>query len=774
MPADHTSYKDKTRDELIFEINELKSRLLTLNEYITRSKTAEDSLRDSEERFRATFEQAAVGMTQVDLDGIIIRANQKFCDITGYSYDELIGSSISDITYPQDFPEEKKLIQRLLSGEINTFSIEKRYIRKDGSIIWVNLTVAILMKDGKPKNFIGVTQDITRRKQIEEALSKSEAFLKNIFDGIQDGISVLDKDLTIIRVNKTMERWHPDTVPLEGKKCYQAYHCRDEPCEYCPNLKAMKEKCTSVNLVPRDVEGKTVGWQEVYSFPLYDDNGNVIGVIDYVRDITPRKIAEDALKNSEAKFKAIFENAGAAIFIADVETGNIIECNTNAEQLVGRSRSELIGMHQTKLHPEDESEKYNKIFNLHAKIGSFKDIEGEVQHKDGRKIPVWINIQRLIIDGKENLISFFFNITDRKQAEEALRKSEEKFRVLAEMTNAGIVLYKGERLIYCNPALEKISGYSGEELLKMRFWDLIHPDFQDLVRGRGLARQSGASLPSQYEIKILTKDGEERWLELSAAMINYKEQQTGIATLYDITERKRSEAELQDAKAQSELYLDLMGHDINNMNQIALGFLELSMCTLKLNKEEKELLSRPIEALESSTKLIDNVRKLQKAREGGLKFHKINIEEMIRGIIPAYLNIGGRDIIINSKPGCNCLVMANDLLSDVFSNIIGNSIKHSSGSLEVNIHFNRITSDDTNYCMIVIEDNGPGIPDSLKRKLFNRFQMGSPKESGRGLGLYLVKTLVEDFHGKTWVEDRIKGDHTKGSKFVVMLPTVEK
>jgi signal transduction histidine kinase len=228
--------------------------------------------------------------------------------------------------------------------------------------------------------------------------------------------------------------------------------------------------------------------------------------------------------------------------------------------------------------------------------------------------------------------------------------------------------------------------------------------------------------------------------------------------------------ELRDAKAQAELYLDLMGHDINNLNQIGMGFLELALETLSLDDRTKEMISKPLEALESSTRLIDNVRKLQRVKDKGLKLHAINAGDIIRAIMPRYSNIAGRDIKINFTEDRECLVWANDLLADVFSNIIGNTIKHSRGPLTTDIHLSSVNVDDKKYCIVKIEDNGPGIPDELKSTLFARYKKGYAKASGMGLGLYLVKTLVEDFHGEAWVEDRVQGDYTKGARFVVMLP----
>ncbi len=139
-------------------------------------KWIEEVLRESEERFRATFEQAAVGITHVGLDGRYLRVNEKFCDIVEYDCDEILKHTFQDITYPEDVPAQEELMGRLLKGEIATYSVEKRYVRRDGSLVWANLTVSLVRgRDGTPKYFMGVVEDITKRKQAEEALKRRRA-----------------------------------------------------------------------------------------------------------------------------------------------------------------------------------------------------------------------------------------------------------------------------------------------------------------------------------------------------------------------------------------------------------------------------------------------------------------------------------------------------------------------------------------------------------------------------------------------------------------------
>lgn len=246
-----------------------------------------------------------------------------------------------------------------------------------------------------------------------------------------------------------------------------------------------------------------------------------------------------------------------------------------------------------------------------------------------------------------------------------------------------------------------------------------------------------------------------------------------IVMMVDVTESKNHEEKLRAAKNEAELYLDLMSHDINNMDQIALGFLELAIDRPDLSSETRELISRPMDALASSTSLIRNVQKLQQVRDNGYKLYEMDIGRVLHDAAQQYSNIPGRDITIRENIRDDCKVMANNLLSDVFSNLIGNAVKHSKGHITIGVQMDKVRENGSTYCRIRFEDDGPGIPDELKARIFDRFQKGSARASGKGLGLYLVKKLVEIYHGRVWVEDRVPGDSAKGSCFVVTLPAIE-
>lgn len=227
--------------------------------------------------------------------------------------------------------------------------------------------------------------------------------------------------------------------------------------------------------------------------------------------------------------------------------------------------------------------------------------------------------------------------------------------------------------------------------------------------------------------------------------------------------------------SQAELLLDLVCHDLNNMNQIEAGYLELAMGSLQPEKKAYGYLEKCATVLESNTRLLHNVQKLRQISTGTSTLEKVDLGRILTESIGHYEQTRDKGVTIDFNPVCGCYVMANELLKDAFLNIIGNAIRHHpAGSPVIVVRVRETIERQEKRCMVAIEDNGPGIPDDLKSRLFNRFQQGPAATGGKGLGLYLVKKLVEGFHGAVWVEDRVPGDYRKGSRFVIVLPAADR
>jgi PAS domain S-box-containing protein len=397
------------------------------------------------------------------------------------------------------------------------------------------------------------------------------------------------------------------------------------------------------------------------------------------------------------------------------------------------------------------------------------------------------------------------DIRDRKRAEEAQRREydelerrvEERTReleraratlqVILDTAPIGILVVdaKTSRVTYHSVGIERIFGRPlvGKKYgVDMYQHQLLHQNGLPLRNEElplFLSLKFGEQV-SDMEIKVRQKNGKERTVLANSAPIKDSQGNitAAVAAIMDITRLKSVETELHEAKSQAEMYLDLMGHDINNLSQVGIGYLELALNELNsrgmLEAKDRTLLEKALETQLSSSRLIDNVRKIQRSRAGGLKFRPIDLCEILADLREHYSHVPGREVDIRLVAARQCFIYANELIRDVFMNIISNAIKHSPPDrrLEVVIGLKSMIRDNKDLYEVSIEDNGPGIPNDLKKRLFTRFERGKAKATGRGLGLYLVKTLLEDMGGSISVEDRVKGDHNKGSRFIVLVPAI--
>lgn len=337
------------------------------------------------------------------------------------------------------------------------------------------------------------------------------------------------------------------------------------------------------------------------------------------------------------------------------------------------------------------------------------------------------------------------------------------------------------KILDANKAACQVYGYTQDELLSRSLSDLTAPE--ELFKLPKIIEKC-ITESCVYETVHVKKDGSAFSVEFRAAGTSLGDKQVIIASVRDITDRKQAEKAVITARDQAEkeknhaieetqIYLDIMGHDINNLNQTSLMNLEMIKDDPGLTDQEKKAIKAAFQATQSSSEIIDNVRKLQQIMTGKLELHPIDLDEMILDCIKQAPNPADKSVNINytQKPGM--IVMSLPLIKEVFCNLINNSIKYSGGEVTIDIRTGEMFTDGKKSYQITVEDNGFGIPDEVKPRLFHRFQRGTTKAPGKGLGLYIVKSLLEKFEGSIKVENRVPGDYTKGSKFIVSIPAAD-
>jgi len=313
-----------------------------------RRKQVEQALVDSEARFRALFEQAGVGVVEIDgLTGRFIRANGKFCELVGYSEDELLAMTFRDVTHPDDLERNVSQVKALVQGELPMFSVEKRFLRKDGSAVWAALTARPLDLPGAAlHHLVSVIEDISGRKQAEESLRENRAQLDAALASMTDAVFISNSAGEFIEFNEAFAVFHRFSCKAE---C--ARKLADYPAIIDVFMADGEPAPLAMWAVPRALRGETATnaeytlrskdtgetWVGSYSFgPIRDSGGEIVGSVVVGRDITERKRVEDELKRSQARLAAVFATIPDVILEYDT-SGRAVLANEAALRLAGVS-----------------------------------------------------------------------------------------------------------------------------------------------------------------------------------------------------------------------------------------------------------------------------------------------------------------------------------------------------------------------------------------------------------------------------------------------------
>ena len=350
------------RDEVADTAIAFNAMADTLARDIADRKQAERTLKESEERFRATFEQAAVGIAQVRPDGRWLQVNQKLCDIVGYRRAELLQCTFQDITHPEDLDADLASVRRMLAGEIQTYSMEKRYIRKDSSQVWICLTVGLVRQPtGEPKYFIAVVEDISERKRAQMALQQSGERLRNIVDGLGPSmfVGLLDLEGVVLEANQQalaaagLKREDVLGQPVEETYWFSyseasKQHMRDMIAQ------GVRGEATRCDLEIRVAENQYIDL-DFSMQPYRDASGKVTLLVPSAVVITERKQAEAKLHQNEERLRLALDAAHMGTFDWDIPNKHITRSRWH-EELWGFNPGEFNGTYEAlseRVHPDD-------------------------------------------------------------------------------------------------------------------------------------------------------------------------------------------------------------------------------------------------------------------------------------------------------------------------------------------------------------------------------------------------------------------------------------
>ena len=718
--------------------------------------------------------------------------------------------------------------QRLLETHENPYKAEYKIITKTGNIKILYEEASIEFdSDNKPKRIIGIIKDITQQRENEaeliadkEKAEERELIIKNQNDELQtineellssneelrfskDQIAKSEEKFrTVADYTYDWEYW----IDTKGKLIYISPSCknitgytRDDFLNNSDLLKSIiHPDDTNIfeyythnifdtgEIKPIDfriiTKEKKIRWVSHVCQTIYDNSGAITGQRGSNRDITERKKTEQALNESESRFRRISQNMPIMMDAFD-DKGNIIFWNNECEKVTGFSAEQVINNPKVSelLYPDKKYRAY--IFEMLKKHkSSFRSLEWDITCKDGtRKTILWSNIS------KESPVAGWYSwavgtdITERKKAEQALIKSEEKFRALAEtMQDVIIRISKTGKLLYVSPSIKQFAGYNPEEEIGNNISKYFAKK-TDLIRALKLIADVVITKKiGSFEFMMKPKNKVAFPIEHTYVPLIKNSKVYAIQmVLRDITERKKaeqalkeSEANLRESNATKDKFFSIISHDLRSPFNSMLGFSK--MLDEKFDKydteKKKKFINIIYQGLQNTFKLLENLLTWSRTQRGIIDFkpETINlylVAEEISGLL--YQLAENKSIKLINKISENISIKVDrDMFSTIIRNLISNAIKFTPKGGKILID----AKNKQQFIEITVKDNGIGISKEIQSKLFdigeNTTTQGTENEAGTGLGLILCKEFVEKHGGEIWIESEIE----KGSSFIFTIP----
>jgi PAS domain S-box-containing protein len=753
---------------------------------ITERKLAEEALLKSQHLFQTLAQVSPVGIFRTDPDGNTTYVNPKWMELSGLSSEEAFGNGWLNAVHREDRETISKSWVINLKSK-NESSAEYRFLKPDGSVIWVMGKAVPEFIGNEVKGYIGTITDITEHKQSEEVLRKSQQIIEGIINAIPVRVFWKDENLVYLGCNTIFahDAGYDNPGDMIGKNDYQM-GWSDQAEMYRADDKQVIESGLPKILIE---ESQTTPKGNLITLltskiPLRGTKGEINGVLGTYIDITERKQAEEALRESEEKYRRIFENVQDVYYETSIE-GSILEVSPSIEILSGGQykRTDLIGKSMYDFY-SDPNERAALISQL-KESGTVSDFEIMLKNRDGSKVPCSITT-KICFDARgypQEMIGSMHDITARKLMEAVMRESEQRYRELFLNNPIPTYIFDTETLAFIevNDATIQSYGFSHEEFAQMTLRDIrIDKDISDLLES---VKSLGNEAFHSRSMRHCKKDGTVFPVNISSHELPEKNgKRSRLVMVNDITEQVKAEEKLKLAKEKAEAsdklkttFLNNISHEVRTPLNGILGFAEI-MSQIEISEEEKRAsLTMLYESSDRLLNTITNYMDISLINSGTMSLYKKDflpvqiLRELNKKIIlkcsarslELFMEIPEQydKLVINSDP---------EIFRKILAHLLDNAIKFTEkGSIKYGftVHESELE--------FFIKDTGIGIGQEYLEKVFEHFvkeDRGPLKlTEGSGLGLPISKGLVELLGGKI----RVESGKGKGSAFFFTVP-VEK
>ena len=607
-------------------------------------------------------------------------------------------------------------------------------------------------------------------KEIEEALRRSEERYRLLTEHLQVGVYLLH-GTRVTYINPAVSRimgYTPDEI--YAQPTFEVFIHPDDRGLVMLNLKRRIEGDAGRGTYTFRCVRKDGEIRHLLNDSVLLDEGPEMLVLGHVIDVTDQLKAEEALRQSENTYRALIEGLQAGI--AFFGSNKVMYINPAFERLLGYSLDEINRIEDLfmLIHPDDLPGALDKL-QAHRR-GNTEDAPYELRiiRRDGEIRHILGTAEVIEHKGKPAVIANVIDVTDQRKAQQALEESEEMFRLIGESSADILILSINEKFIYVNPTLCRVTGYDEEELLsgQVDVYSLVAPELRDEIRQRHKRRLLGKDEPSNYETDIITKHGERRTLEVRIATFSFRGRVASLINAHDITERLQIQQKLL-AAAKAESVQRLAGgiaHDFNNLLVAIMG----NASMLKSDPGIDAGLSKALDQIETAARQAAGLtgQLLAYARGGRYQPAVLNPAQLVEQTLPLlHASLGPaveiKTVFENNIPSIKA---DRSQTEQVLMNLGLNSGEAMSMKGELRISIDQVHDLDKPLVRICFEDTGPGVPRSVREKIFDPFF--STKGPGRGMGMAAVYGIMQNHGGTIEMENLPK----RGARFTLTFPAV--
>jgi PAS domain S-box-containing protein len=751
---------------------------------ITERKKSEEALKDSEAKYRQLVTQSPDGIFIVDFSERFISVNKAMCEILKYPEDELLTMELTSLIPAEYHAVHKERLQLLMKGKASSSTMEYEVFGKDAVSHFVEVLSVPYLSNGILIGFQGIARDITERKRVENKLKESEEKYRRIFENVQDVYYETTVDGIILELSPSIEQLSKGNYrrkDLIGSSIYDFY---PDLAERRAFLEMIREKgnVSDFEITLRNVVTGLKVPCSITSRLFYDPEGHPEKIVGSMRDITLRKEALTALRESEQKYRSIYEYSNIAIMLSSPD-GNVLSANEYACKLFGMTEAEICRLGREALVDKND-ERLLPIIEERLRTGKSK---GELTFlkMDGTRFEGEISSMIFTDKSGRQLTSLVIrDLTEQHEAEKAIRKSEARFRSYFESTVAGVAITSPKKeWLDVNDYLCEMLGYAKEELLKTTWPELTYPDDLDSFLDNFNKVIRGEIDAYSLETRFIRKNNEIVWTSTSARSVRLDDGTVDylIGLIVDISEIKMYEEQLIQAKTKAEesdklktAFLHNISHEIRTPMNAIVGFSNLLNDQSIDEDLKKTFISTIIQNSDHLLSIISDIIEISNIEAGTLRKNitDVDLNYLIKSLYEQFSikAVDGKiDFELTLKTGNDLHIRTdNTKLTQILSNLLGNAFKFTSRG-KVQFGCEQIGND----LQFFVSDTGIGIPGNQVERIFDRFyqveHMAARHFEGTGLGLSISKAFVELLDGKIWV----KSEEGKGSVFYFTIPCTE-